>query len=244
MLGAGQDRVLRQGLADLGTALVALDHGGGEFSNQHRIFAKGLVHAAPAGVAGDAQHRRKRPMYTTSSAVARPAALTLSGSQLTAMPSWDGKIVAPGQKEYPWMQSSPIINGMPKRVFSLTVLAARDKSSGLVCRMDPTCHLLPLSSTSLGSRRTANQRYLSHIGDSVMPSTPISRNRFFCICFFAYSWNTSGCFRSPGMSDKRPSSPRNSFQKSSGWPYGEASRPWAWMLALASNTSSSLMPSK
>ena len=24
------------------------------------------------------------------------------------------EIVAPGQKEYPWMQSSPIINGMPR----------------------------------------------------------------------------------------------------------------------------------
>ena len=63
MLGAGQDRVLRQGLAGLGAALVALDHGGGEFADQHRVLAKGLVHAAPTGVAGDAQHRRKRPMY-------------------------------------------------------------------------------------------------------------------------------------------------------------------------------------
>ena len=31
--------------------------------------------------------------------------LDLVRIQLTAMPSWDGKIVAPGQKEYPWMQS-------------------------------------------------------------------------------------------------------------------------------------------
>lgn len=46
------------------------------------------------------------------------------------------------------MQSSPIINGMPRRVFSLTVLAARDKSSGLVCRMDPTCLFTMRSSRS------------------------------------------------------------------------------------------------
>ena len=39
------------------------------------------------------------PVQETSSAVARPAASTLAASQLTAMPSWEGKIVAPGQKE-------------------------------------------------------------------------------------------------------------------------------------------------
>lgn len=39
------------------------------------------------------------PVEETSSAVARPAASTAFGSQLNAMPSWEGKIVAPGQKE-------------------------------------------------------------------------------------------------------------------------------------------------
>ena len=57
-------------------------------------------------------------------------------------------------------------------------------------------------------------------------------------------WNTSGCFGSPGISSSRPSRPRNSRQKSSGWPYGLDSRPCAWMFALASNTSSSVSPSK
>ena len=39
------------------------------------------------------------PVEETSSAVARPAASTAFGSQLNAMPSWEVKIVAPGQKE-------------------------------------------------------------------------------------------------------------------------------------------------
>jgi len=60
----------------------------------------------------------------------------------------------------------------------------------------------------------------------------------------AQPWNTSGCFGSPGISSSNPSSPRNSRQKSSGWPYGAASRPCACRLALASNTSSSRSPSK
>ena len=63
MLGAGQDRVLRQFLTGLGTALIALDHGGGEFADQHRVFAESLIHTPPTGVAGDAQHRRERPVH-------------------------------------------------------------------------------------------------------------------------------------------------------------------------------------
>ena len=63
MFGAGQDCVLWQSLTGLGTALIALDHGGGEFADQHRVFAEGLVHAAPTGVAGDAQHRGERPVH-------------------------------------------------------------------------------------------------------------------------------------------------------------------------------------
>ena len=39
------------------------------------------------------------PVVETSSAVARPAAWTLAGSKLVAMPSWEGKMVEPGQKE-------------------------------------------------------------------------------------------------------------------------------------------------
>ncbi len=46
-----------------------------------------------------------------------------------------------------------------------------------------------------------------------MPSTPISRNSFFCMCFFAYSWNTSGCFRSLGTSDKQALDLKQSFEK-------------------------------
>ena len=64
MFGAGQNRALRQFFTGLGTTLIALNHGGGKFSNQHRIFAESLIHTPPTGISGDAQHRGKRPMYT------------------------------------------------------------------------------------------------------------------------------------------------------------------------------------
>jgi len=63
VLGAGEDRVLRQRLAGLGTALIALDHGGGHLTDEHGVLAEGLVHATPAGVARDAQHRGERPVH-------------------------------------------------------------------------------------------------------------------------------------------------------------------------------------
>ena len=56
------------------------------------------------------------PVADTSTAVARATCSTSSGSQEAAMPSWVGKIVAPSQKEWPWMQSSPTSSGMPRRV--------------------------------------------------------------------------------------------------------------------------------
>ncbi len=62
MLGAGQNRILRKPFAGFGAALVSLDDGGGHFADQVRILAEGLVHAAPTGVAGDAQHGGERPM--------------------------------------------------------------------------------------------------------------------------------------------------------------------------------------
>ena len=59
-----------------------------------------------------------------------------------------------------------------------------------------------------------------------------------------HAWKTSGCFGSPGSSASTPSRPRNSCQNSNELPYGEACRPRACRFALASNTSSSRMPSK
>ena len=47
----------------LGTALIALDHGGGHLTDEHGVLAEGLVHATPAGVARDAQHRGERPVH-------------------------------------------------------------------------------------------------------------------------------------------------------------------------------------
>ncbi len=46
------------------------------------------------------------PVAATSSAVARATRSISSASHDAAMPSWVGKIVAPGQNECPWMQSS------------------------------------------------------------------------------------------------------------------------------------------
>ena len=58
------------------------------------------------------------PVAAISTAAARAPRSTRSGSQVQAMPSWVGKIVAPGQKECPWMQSSAISSGICSRVFA------------------------------------------------------------------------------------------------------------------------------
>ena len=63
MLGAGQDRVLGERLAGLGSALISLDDGRSHFADEIRILAERLVHTAPAGVACDAQHGGERPMH-------------------------------------------------------------------------------------------------------------------------------------------------------------------------------------
>ena len=46
------------------------------------------------------------------------------------------------------MQSSPMISGMPRRVFVFTVSTARGRSAGEVCRIEPTCLLTIRSSKS------------------------------------------------------------------------------------------------
>ena len=63
MLGAGQNRILGERLASFGAALIALDDGGGHLADKIRILAERLVHTAPTGVAGDAQHGGERPMH-------------------------------------------------------------------------------------------------------------------------------------------------------------------------------------
>lgn len=64
VFGAGKDSVSAQWFRGVGSALVAFDDGAGEFADQRRIFAEGLPHASPAGIAGDAQHRGEGPMHT------------------------------------------------------------------------------------------------------------------------------------------------------------------------------------
>ena len=63
MLGAGEDGVLGERFAGLGAALVALDDGGCHFADQVGVFAEGFVHAAPTGVACDAQHGGEGPVH-------------------------------------------------------------------------------------------------------------------------------------------------------------------------------------
>ena len=86
------------------------------------------------------------PVAATSTAVARAARSSRSASQVAAMPSCVGKIVAPSQKECPWMQSSAMSSGICSRVCAVSSCACRTRS-GDVCRIDPTCRLRTRSST-------------------------------------------------------------------------------------------------
>nr|WP_033430173.1 hypothetical protein [Saccharothrix syringae] len=78
------------------------------------------------------------PVAATSTAVARATRSTRSASQVAAMPSWVGKIVAPSWKEWPWMQSSATSSGMRRRVRAVSAWA-RSTRSGEVCRIEPAC---------------------------------------------------------------------------------------------------------
>ena len=53
------------------------------------------------------------PVLRISRAVTRPISSISSAFQLELMPSWVGKIVAPGQNEWPWIASTPSSSGMP-----------------------------------------------------------------------------------------------------------------------------------
>ena len=64
------------------------------------------------------------PVAAISTAAARAPRSTRSGSQVQAIPSWVGKMVAPGQNECPWMQSSAISSGICSRVVATRSLAS------------------------------------------------------------------------------------------------------------------------
>ncbi|CPU64439.1 Uncharacterised protein [Mycobacteroides abscessus] len=78
------------------------------------------------------------PVAATSTAVARATCSTSAGSHVAAMPSCVGKIVAPTQNEWPWMQSSASSRGMRSRVRPVSSCAART-FSGEVCSSEPAC---------------------------------------------------------------------------------------------------------
>ncbi len=63
------------------------------------------------------------------------------------MPSWVGKIVAPGQNEWPWMQSSAVSSGMPRRVCPASAMASSIRS-GEACRIEPASLVPTMSSRS------------------------------------------------------------------------------------------------
>ena len=76
------------------------------------------------------------PVDDASIAVIRAVRSTSSGSQLAAIASWVGKMVAPGQKEWPWMQSSTTSSGMPRRDRAASAIAWGNRS-GEAWRIDP-----------------------------------------------------------------------------------------------------------
>ena len=76
------------------------------------------------------------PVEATSTAVARATCSIRDGSQVAAIPSWVGKMVAPSQNECPWMQSSATSSGIRSRDSSASAPACRMRS-GEACRMEP-----------------------------------------------------------------------------------------------------------
>jgi hypothetical protein len=59
-------------------ALVPLDHGGAELTDEQRVFPEGFTDAAPARVASDAEHGRKRPDGASGCHLARRDAAHLA----------------------------------------------------------------------------------------------------------------------------------------------------------------------
>jgi len=76
------------------------------------------------------------PVAATSTAATRAARSMRPGSQEHAMASCVGKIVAPGQKQWPWMQSSAVSRGMPRRVREARSIASSIRA-GEACRIEP-----------------------------------------------------------------------------------------------------------
>jgi len=87
------------------------------------------------------------PVAATSTAVARATRSSRSGSQEAAIASWVGKIVAPSQKECPWIASSATSSGMRSRERAVSSWASRT-ASGEACRIEPACIAMASSTPS------------------------------------------------------------------------------------------------
>ena len=81
------------------------------------------------------------PVGAISSAVTRPTRSSSSGFQLAAIASWVGKMFASFQNEWPWMPSSPISSGMPRRFFAARSIA-RSILPPRMCSSEPGWRVL------------------------------------------------------------------------------------------------------
>ena len=81
------------------------------------------------------------PVGAISSAVTRPTRSRSSGLQLAAMASCVGKMLAPFQNEWPWMPSSPMSSGIPRRFFAARSIA-RPIFAPRMCSSAPGCRVL------------------------------------------------------------------------------------------------------
>ena len=69
------------------------------------------------------------------------------------------------------MQSSPMISGMPRRVFVFTVSTARGRSAGEVCRIEPTCLLtievIQIAAASIKLHHLADLLFEGHASEQI-----------------------------------------------------------------------------
>lgn len=123
------------------------------------------------------------PVVEISIADARATRWIREGSQVQAMPSCVGKMVAPGQNEWPWMQSSAVSSGMPSRVRWARSMASGIRA-GVTCRTDPASLADTMSSrspcwaSSISNCPTFSCKVIRDSRSSVLVSTDASASRY------------------------------------------------------------------
>lgn len=123
------------------------------------------------------------PVVAISVADARAIRWTREGSQVQAMPSWVGKMVAPGQNEWPWMQSSAVSSGIPSRVRWASSTASGIRA-GVTCRTDPASLADTMSSrspcwaSSISNCPAFSSKVIRDSKSSILVSTDASGSRY------------------------------------------------------------------